>query len=464
MNEIHRLKPPPETPLAASIEAEQMVLGLLLLENDHVPAVVQRGGADLFCDPVHAAIFDHIEERASKGMLASPVTIADAMRANEGLTDIGGPGYLARLAGAAMSGYALPGYLTLLADWRRKRDILDAMARANQEIMREDVGADDVAARLEAALIASEPAGRDGPVSMMAAVSSAMKQVMAAYHGDEGRALKTGISRLDGIIGAMFPGDLVYLGGRPSMGKTALALSIALNAARSGYHVAIASLEMTPDAMALRAISEQTAHQKLAVEYASMRRGDMPEALAESAVRAAQVVAELPISFLPRQYNDIGSLAAGVKQLARRGDLRLIVVDYLQLMRSAVRGNTNEQVSDISKSLKALAMQLEVPVLALSQLSRAVESREDKRPVLSDLRDSGSIEQDADTVMFCYRDEYYLAREEPDMHEADAHDAWRAAMERTRNRLDIIVPKQRAGEIGTARVRCNPALNLVWED
>ena len=464
MNEVHRLKPPPETPLAASIEAEQMTLGLLLLRNELIPAAIQKGGAALFCDPVHAAIFESMVERHQQNALASPVTISDAMRGHDGLTELGGGRYLVKLAGASISSCALPDYLNLLADWRRKRDILGAMAQANREIMRDDVPADDVAARLEAALVASEPAGRDGPVSMLAAVNTAMQHVMAAYHGDEGRAIKTGIGRLDEIIGAMFPGDLVYLGGRPSMGKTALALSIALNVARSGHQVAIASLEMTPDAMAMRAISEQTALQGRAVEYASMRRGDMAEFHAESAVRAAQIVGELPINFLPRQYNDIGALAAGVKQLARRGDLRLIVVDYLQLMRSNIRGNTNEQVSDLSKNLKALAMQLEVPVLALSQLSRAVEQREDKRPVLSDLRDSGSIEQDADTVLFCYRDEYYLSREEPEMDDHEAHEAWQAAMEKKRNRLEIIVPKQRAGQIGTARVRCNPALNLVWED
>ena len=800
MSEIHRLKLPDETPIAASIEAEQMVLGLLLLQNDHIPETIQKGGESLFYDPVHAAIFESIRERHSQNALASPITIADALRGHEGLAGLGGGGYLVKLAAASISGYALPGFLKLLADWRRKRELLDAMGRANREIMREDVAADDVAARLEAAIMSSQPAGRDGPVSMLAAVTGAMTQIKAAYEGDEGRAVKTGIYALDKIIGAMFPGDLVYLGGRPSMGKaqpltsrilthegwkamgdiklgdklasvdgkpssisgifpqgerqvfritfsdgrtvracgehlwavesskfkgrkvwstdqireaitrerykrrlsvplvsgdfgggsmpvdpwllgaligngnltnsqpristadartlwrvqsalsdeqslrasggydyaisgkgnvnvltaalrdmglmgcsslekfipaqymhasradrfellrglmdtdgwvekfgavrystssqrlaedvanlvrslggvcsinskspsytykgeklagethfvlnirhpepssffslhrkarlatrskpvrltivsvepdgfepvqcisvthpsrlyvtdgytathnTALALSIALNVARNGNHVAIASLEMTPDAMAMRALSEQTARQGKAVEYSSMRRGNMAEFHLASLKQAAPMVADLPISFLPRQYNDIGALSAGVKQLARRGDLRLIVVDYLQLMRSNIRGNTNEQVSDLSKSLKALAMQLELPILALSQLSRAVESREDKRPVLSDLRDSGSIEQDADTVMFCYRDEYYISREEPDGKNADIRQAWEKAMQKARNRLDIIVPKQRAGEIGTARVRCNPGLNLIWED
>jgi replicative DNA helicase len=464
MNEIHRLQPPAESPIAASIEAEQQVLGMILLDPVGLSPVISAGGESLFADPVHRDIFGAMTAKHRDGHLVSPVTISDVMREHDGLRQVGGGGYLARLAGASMSQAALKGFLHILSDWRRKRDILEAVGAAQHDIAYTDAPADHIAARLESALIASQPAGSDGPVSMMAAVTKAMTQIAAAYEGDQGGAVKTGIDSLDRIVGAFYPGDLVYLGGRPSMGKTALALSIALNVARNGRHVAIASLEMTPDAMAMRAMSEQTAHQKCAVKYSSMRRGDMTDAHIGSLHEAARIVSSLPITFLPRQYNDIGAMSAGVKHIARRGDLGLVVVDYLQLMRSSVRGNTNEQVSDISKSLKALAMQLEVPVLALSQLSRAVEQREDKRPVLSDLRDSGSIEQDADTVMFCYRDEYYLSREEPDADNLDAWEAWRGAMERTRNRLDIIVPKQRAGEIGTARVRCNPALNLVWED
>jgi replicative DNA helicase len=464
MNEIHRIKPAPESPLAASIEAEQQVLGMILLDPSGISLPIRVGGENLFADPVHAAIFKAMLAKFRENHLISPITISDAMRDHSGLTELGGTGYLLRMAAASMSRQAMPGYVEILSDWRRKRDILDAVSQAHHAIAHTNDGADQIAARLEAALIASEPAGSDGPVSMLAAVTKAMTQIRAAYEGDENGAVRTGINALDRIVGAFYPGDLVYLGGRPSMGKTALALSIALNVARRGISVAIASLEMTPDAMAMRALSEQTAHQGHAVNYANMRRGDMADSHVESLQRAARVVAELPITFLPRQYNDIGALSAGIKQIARRGNLGLVVVDYLQLMRTSVRGNTNEQVSDISKSLKALAMQLEVPVLALSQLSRAVEQREDKRPVLSDLRDSGSIEQDADTVMFCYRDEYYLAREEPGTHNLDMYAAWQAAMEKARNRLDIIVPKQRAGEIGTARVMCNPALNLVWED
>ncbi|MCC5962816.1 MAG: replicative DNA helicase [Rhodobacteraceae bacterium] len=464
MNEIHRFRPPSDSPFAACIEAEQQVLGMLLLDSAGMSLVINKGGSDLFADPVHQRIFEVMFAKHKDNHLVSPITVNDIMRADDGLKELGGGGYLTRLAVAAMSASALNGYLTTLSGWRRKRDILAAMSDAHQAITKGDDPADHIAARLESALMASEPAGAQGPVSMHKAVNTAMTQIAAAFSGDEGNTVKTGIGALDDILGALHPGDLGYLGARPSMGKTGLALSIALNVSRAGHEVAIASLEMTPEAMAMRALSEQTAQQGRAVEYSAMRLGDMSDSHVKSLHQAAPITANLPITFLPRQYNDIGALSAGIKQIARRRDLRLVIVDYLQLMRSAVRGNTNEQVSDISKSLKALAMQLEVPILALSQLSRAVEQREDKRPQLSDLRDSGSIEQDADTVMFCYRPEYYLERSKPRDDDKDEADEWQTAMNKVRNRLDIIVAKQRAGAIGTAQVRFNPALNLIWED
>ena len=464
MNEIHRLRPPSDGPLAACIEAEQQVLGMLLLDSAGISRVIYKGGAGLFADPVHQRIFEVMLSKHKDNQLVSPVTINDVMRADDGLKELGGSGYVVRLAAAAISGSALNGYLDVLSDWRRKRDLLAAMRDAHQAITKGDDPADHIAARLESALMASEPAGAQGPVSMHKAVNNAMTQIAAAFSGEVGNTIKTGIDALDEIVGAFHPGDLIYLGGRPSMGKTGVALSIGLNVSRAGHQVAIASLEMTPDAMAMRALSEQTAYHGIAVKYSAMRRGDMNDNQIQSLHQASRVVADLPISFLPRQYNDIGALVAGIKQIARRRDLRLIIVDYLQLMRSTVRGNTNEQVSDISRSLKALAMHLEVPILALSQLSRAVEQREDKRPQLSDLRDSGSIEQDADTVMFCYRPEYYLERLKPRDDDKDEVAEWQAAMTKVRNRLDIIVAKQRAGMIGTARVRFNPALNRIWED
>lgn len=465
--EIHRIRATDDDlPSTYNVEAEQAVLGGALMEPSILVLCQRAGGAELFHDPLHARIFEVAADKDRAQMLVSPVTVAAAMATEQGLDAVGGAAYLARLAGASCGHTMARAYVDMLADLRAKRGIVAAMAHARRAITEGEERAAQIAGRLEAALLdASAAAGNAGPVSMMRATVTAMEQVTAAYRGEAGDAVLTGISALDRILGGLYPGEMILLGGRPSMGKTAVALSIATRAARAGHHVAIASLEMNPEAMALRAVAEATAEAGTAAPYAEMRRGALTEAQMRATAQAAQEVAQLPITFLPRHYSDIGALMAGAKQVRRAAPngLRLLVVDYTQLLRSQAR-NRFEQITEISIALKALAGQLNVPVLALSQLSRAVEQREDKRPTLADLRESGQLEQDADAVLFCYRDEYYLERDRPDDGDADLFAEWGAAMERARNRLDIIVAKQRQGEIGTAKVRFNPATNLVWED
>lgn len=443
-------------------EAEQACLGAVLLDPDLIGHVINSGGANLFADPVHAEIFRVACNLDRDGLLVTPVTIAEALRGQ----DLGGlgVGYVARIAGAAALKPAFRGYVDLLADLARKRTILAAIESARDAIQSGEEQADIIAGRLEAALIAAQVQGDGkGPVSMLRAVTVAMEQTIAAFNGECEQFVRTGIGALDRLISGLYPGELILLGGRPSMGKTGVALSIALNAARAGYGVCIASLEMNPEAMALRALSEATSNAKNAVYYSSMRRGELTEPQIATLRDCARAVADLPIAFLPRGYDDIGALMAGAKQVHRsmRGGMRLMVIDYAQLLRSQARSRY-EQITEISISLKRLAGQLNVPVLAMSQLSRAVEKREDKRPNLSDLRESGQLEQDADAVLFCYRDEYYLERDQPE--NPDELELWEASLARARNRLEIIVAKQRQGAIGTAHVRFNPATNLIWED
>lgn len=447
-----------------SAEAEQAALGLVLMNPECIGRIVSRGGADLFYDPAHARIFDVAAEKNKLGHFVSPVSMAEAVGRDPVLSEIGGPSYLARLGGSAPSVASLNGYIDLLADLRRKREIVVAISDAKASIARGDETADIIAGKLEAAMLASTPAGSTGPVSMARAVTTAMSQIVSAYHGEEENHVKSGIEALDKLIGGFYPGELILIGGRPSMGKSGLALSIALNAAREGHGVCIASLEMNPEAMAMRALSEATAQARHAVAYSKMRRGELAESQMQSLVNSAPLVADLPITFLPRQFADISALFAGAKQVHRAtpGGLKLFIVDYAQLLRSDARGRY-EQITEISIALKALSGQLNVPVIALSQLNRSVETRDDKRPMLSDLKESGQLEQDADAVLFCYRDEYYEERNQPAMTaKPEEHMDWRAAMEACRNRLEIIVAKQRQGEIGTARVMFNPALNLVW--
>lgn len=449
-----------------SVEAEQQLLGAMLLNGSGVDLARGKGGAELFFDPVHARIFERIADKDKNGHLINSVTVADVMRGDIGLEELGGAKYLVRLAGGSFGvGAANASYVNMLADLASKRRIVAAMTEANASIARGEEPSHIIAGRLEAALVeAGASTGIAGPVSIAKAVGLAVDQSLAAYNGEGSVAVKSGLPALDRLISGFYPGDLILLGGRPSMGKTAVSLSIGLNAARSGHGVVIASLEMNPEAMALRALSEGTAQRGNGVSYSDMRKGDMTEADTRRMIEAGMEIGNLPIVFLPRTYSDLGALFSGAKQAHRmmQGGMKLLIVDYAQLLRSNAKSRY-EQITEISIALKSLAGQLNIPVLALSQLSRAIESRDDKRPMMSDLRESGQLEQDADTVLFCYRDEYYLERERPDESDLEAFSAWQMALNNVKGELEVIVAKQRQGEIGTAKMRFNPATNMIWE-
>ncbi|MEQ8254804.1 MAG: DnaB-like helicase C-terminal domain-containing protein [Roseovarius confluentis] len=450
-----------------SVEAEQMILGAVLLNHSSGP-VESVGGADIFYEPVHAEIYRVCRnlEKAEKLVSLETVKASVSDELRKTLEPIGGLGYLAKLAGCSICPSQMRDYAEIVAEAAAKRQLLEIMRNGKDRIAGGDLSASDVAAQMEArfqTLTASET--RVKPVSMMHAVEGALKEINAAYNGEERRCVMSGIESLDRFVPGFALGEMWLLGGRPSMGKTAIALSMGLNAARAGHPVVIASLEMTPQAMAMRALSEATGGTSSATSYTNLRSGDFSEQQRDALGSAARGVAHLPITFLPREYQDTSLLQVGVKQALRQWDwekLPLVIVDYAQLLRSNA-ATRYEQITDVSLSLKGMAMSLDVPVIALSQLSRALEQREDKRPVMSDLRESGQLEQDADGVLFCYRHEYYLQRDEPDHRHHEAHAAWEEAMAAQRNRLELIVAKQRQGAIGTAKVHFNPAMNLVWE-
>ena len=463
MGEIIKLNAEKETPSVFSAEAEQQVLGALLIDNAKVSLVAQAGGADLFYDPVHLALYERITHLERDGLLASPVTLQEWAAQHEGMKELGGPRYLIRMAGVAAPAFSFKDYCKHLAELRRRRLVVDATEAASRDIMTGEHEASHVAARLEAALSTIDPGEGRGLVSMMSAVTKAATEAWAAHNGEASDRVPTGMDALDRIVGGFYPGDLVLLGGRPSMGKTALAVNLALNAARRGEGVAFCSLEMQPEAIALRAMSEAMSVRGKAVSYRDLRAGNWTDLHREAFTDAMKEVSELPIFMMPRDYADVGALMAGAKQARARlgGNLKLVIVDYVQLMRASRAASRYEIITEISTALKRLAGQLGVPVVALSQLSRAVEQRDDKRPMMSDLRESGQLEQDADTVLFCYRDEYYLERDKPqDVEEMERHDR---ALQYARNRLEVIVAKQRQGAIGTAHMMCNVAFNRIWE-
>lgn len=449
-----------------SIESEQQVLGCAIMYPEAFRTTEAFGGAVLFADPVHADIYKIVAQKSAKGDLISPVTVADAFRGGDRLEPLGGASYLARLAGAALPPSLTKGYAKFLGELARRRSMNGLLETARESLLRagKDETVDDIAARLEASLMAiSQASSVKRPVSMMAATTAAVGQIISAMNGDDVGTVKAGIPALDRIIPGFYPGELTLIGGRPSMGKSAVALCIALNVARQGKGVAIASLEMTPEAMAMRALSEATAHAGNAVPYTNMRRGEITDRQEATIKAEMRSVADLPIMFLPRAYADVGALLSGAKQASRSlHDFSLLVVDYAQLLRADGKSRY-DQITEISMALKGLAVSLNIPVIALSQLSRQVENRDDKRPVMADLRESGQLEQDADNVLFCYRPEYYLERKKPDGGDADEMDEWQDLMDKHRHALEIIVAKQRMGQIGTAHVKFAPAMNRIWE-
>lgn len=450
-----------------SLEAEQQLLGALMMDDRLTPIVMRAGGSELFAHPLHAEIYEAIETRSNNGDLVSPVALKAVLQGSRDLEEAGGPAYLVRLASCAASGNrdVIRGMAELLAEQARKRALSVAISEAQVGLLRGDVPAREIALQLERQIVAAEFASQaDRPTSMLAAVREALAQAMDAYQGGNADLVRFGIPALDAIIPGLYPGELTLLGGRPAMGKSAVALTMALNAARAGHGVAIASLEMTPAAMAQRALSEASAQAGLAVPYLNMRTGEMTEDQARLLVDLGMDVGNLPITFLSRSYANVDALVGGVRQIARATpNLRLLIVDYAQLLKAQGR-DRYQQVTNISLALKGMAMSLDIPVLALSQLSRSIESREDKRPVLSDLRESGQLEQDADSVLFCYRPEYYLAQEEPEAVDLDAMAEWQSDMAAAKGKLEIIVSKQRMGTTGTARCMCALSTNTVWSE
>lgn len=450
-----------------SIEAEGQLLGALMLDDRLTSIVMRAGGAELFSHPLHVEIYEAIEARANGGELVSPVVLKSALRGSRELEAAGGPSYIVRLAADSVAGSrdVVRGMAELLAEHSRKRAIAAAISDAQVSLLRGDITAREISLQLERQIVAAEFASRaDSPTSMLAAVNEAIAQSVDAYRGDNADLVRFGIPALDSIVPGLYPGELTLLGGRPAMGKSAVALTMALNAARAGHGVAIASLEMTPAAMAQRALSEATARAGRAVPYLNMRSGEMTEDQMRAVVEIGQSVGNLPITFLSRSYANVDALVSGVRQIARATpNFRLLIVDYAQLLKAQGK-DRYQQVTNISLALKGMAMSLGIPVLALSQLSRSIESREDKRPMLSDLRDSGQLEQDADSVMFCYRPEYYLGQEEPEEDDLDARAEWLTDMEAARGKLEIIVSKQRMGQTGTARCMCALSTNTVWSE
>ncbi len=451
--------------LPHNIEAEQALLGALLVNNDVYDRIAGLVGENHFYDPVHGRIFSTIAQRIQKNALASPVTIKAYLADDTGLADIGGGAYLARLAAASVSVFASRDYAQMIYDLAIRRDLITIGEEISQKAATVTVDSEpkDQIVEAEQALYQLGEQGRvdGGFQSFLRAITDAVNVANAAYQRDgQLGGVSTGFADLDKKLGGLHPSDLLILAGRPSMGKTALATNIAFNIAKAyrkgkrqdgsegaidGGVVGFYSLEMSAEQLASRILAEAAR-----IPSDKIRRGDMQEAEFRRFIEASKDLETCPLYIDDTPALPISTLAARARRLKRQHGLDVLIVDYLQLVRPAsAKDNRVNEVSEITQGLKAIAKELNIPVIALSQLSRQVESREDKRPQLSDLRESGSIEQDADVVMFVYRGEYYKEREKPDDKETAKILVWQESMNNLHGKAELIIGKQRHGPIGT---------------
>ncbi|SLN22672.1 Replicative DNA helicase [Pseudoruegeria aquimaris] len=470
MNEVAPFQPgqageSPEETLPHNIEAEQQLLGAILTNNDIYDRVASIIKPQHFYEPVHARIYEIAAARIAKNNLASPVTLKAFMEDDEGLKELGGPAYLVRLAGAAISSFAARDYAQMIYDLAIRRKLMDIGREITDRAKRVDVTSEPKEQIVEAEqalyALAEQGQSESGFQSFLSALKTAVDVANEAYQRDGGLSgVSTGLIDMDAKLGGLHRSDLLILAGRPSMGKTSLATNIAFNIARAyrkgirpdgtegaveGGVVGFYSLEMSAEQLASRILADAAS-----VDSHRLRSGDMTEEEFRRLVEAAKELEACPLYIDDTPALPISQLAARARRLKRTCGLDALFVDYLQLVRPAsAKDSRVNEVSEITQGLKAIAKELDIPVIALSQLSRSVESREDKRPQLSDLRESGSIEQDADVVMFVYRGEYYKEREKPGDDNLEAMAKWQEEMEQLHGKAEVIIGKQRHGPIGS---------------
>lgn len=444
-------------------EAEQGLLGALLIDNRALEKVTDFLKPQHFFMPAHQRIFEAIVKMSDRGQTASPVTLKNYFEKDADLEHVGGAEYLADLAASVVSVINAEDYGRNIYDLFLRRELItlgeDVVNNSYTHSL--DSSAQDTIEQAEARLysLAESGTASKGFITLRDAVLTSIEIAEKAFNTDgHVTGITTGLADLDKKLGGLHDSDLLILAGRPSMGKTALAVNIAFNASKKyaqtggkeGGRVAFFSLEMSADQLATRILSDQSA-----IPGDAIRKGNIKQDDFRKFVEASQVLSQVPLYIDDTPALTIGAVRARCRRLKRQHGLDFVVIDYLQLLRGTGSRQSEQnrvlEVSEITRGLKALAKELEIPVLALSQLSRQVENREDKRPQLSDLRESGSIEQDADTVMFVYREEYYLARTEPEPG-TDKHLQWQESMERAHNVGECIIAKARHGPIGGVRM------------
>ncbi len=458
----------------ANLEAEMGLLGAILINNRAFERVSEFLAAEHFSEEFHRRIYSACKTLIERGQRADPTTLRHFFESDDVYRAIGGAPYVARLAANATTVINAADYGRLIYDLYLRRELIELGTDVVNDAFAGDleVTAVDQIETAEQGLYDLATAGsyEGGFRSLTEAVADAVNMAQAAFKRDgKTVGVPSGFTQLDLMLGGLHKSDLVVLAGRPSMGKTALATNIAFNVARTvGAEsddpgrappvVGFYSLEMSAEQLANRMVAEQTQ-----IASDKIRRGELNESQFEKLVRASGELEGLSFYIDDTPALTVSALRTRARRLKRQHGLALLVVDYLQLVsgsRNARNESRVQEVSEITRGLKTLAKELDVPVLALSQLSRAVENREDKRPQLADLRESGTIEQDADVVMFIYREEYYLDRQEPTQRaDEDAgkflerQQQWEERRTKASGRAEIIVAKQRHGPTGKIVLR-----------
>ena len=438
--------------LPNNIEAEQSVIGSILLSNEIFDDINMLISSKNFYDPMHQKIFSAIESLIYKGMLANPITLKNFFENEKDELNI--PEYLVKITKFSSSTRQTIEYSKLIYDLYVKRELIKISGNVIDSAKLNDPDNDGqkIIENFEKSLfdLAEKGSFNSSLVKFDEAMRQTIEMASNAYKNEDGIVgVPSGLSDLDDRLGGLHKSDLVIIAGRPSMGKTALATNIAFNAAKKIQNdgrkssIAFFSLEMSSEQLSTRILAEQSR-----IKSNDIRRGKISEDQFDKFIETSKNVSELPLYIDETPAISIAALSNRARRIKRLYGLDMVVVDYIQLMRASnFKEGRVQEISEITQGLKALAKELSVPVLALSQLSRAVEQRDDKKPQLSDLRESGSIEQDADVVMFVYREAYYLKVKEPRPATVE-HAEWQAKMNEVSHLAELIIGKLRHGPTG----------------
>ena len=463
-NTVEQFNPNTEEQAPVSLDAEQAILGAILFDNEILIRASQFLKSEHFFDPVHQLVYDAAKSLIDSGRLASPVALDTYLSSSAGYREAGGRKYLEQLAANVPSTTGAIDYARIVFDLSTCRGLMKIGAEMVDRAKISDLQDTPTKQLQEAeqALYALAETGKYGGgfKSFRSSLTEAIELADAAFRRGGGLAgISSGLRDLDRQLGGMHPSDLIILAGRPSMGKSSLAVNIGVNAAKAfkterqpdgtektvaGAVVGLFSLEMSAEQIATRIISDFAR-----VSSEKIRRGEIEQSEFDEIYHATRDLEALPLFIDDTGGLSIAQVAARARRLKRQHGLDLLIIDYIQLLTGSGKRNDNrvQEMTEISQGLKALAKELNIPVIGLAQLSRKVEERDDKRPQLADLRESGSIEQDADVVLFVFREKYYLGRTEP-REGTEEHAKWQARLEEVGDTAEVIIGKQRHGPIG----------------